>query len=229
MSPKSSSVGSEGPPQTSHSRSSSIRTNSSSGDSRERPTSSKHQQNQTKPSTIRGFFSVKEPSALAFEQLAKQQRAELAKKRQKYPSGISRGQMPLSAAQDYKNQKAAAKEKAKMYEMAKIEAGKRNSWETKPSAPGITALAYCPQDPAQQRPLSGTVARPRETTRTESYRTTLDPVLENAVPRRSISTASTPSMPPTPSNESRWQVAPWEEQDAELSNNKKKGFFSGFG
>jgi hypothetical protein len=226
MSPRTSIL--DSPPQTNHSRSSSIGTTSSSSDSGRNTASPRKQPQQpTKPSTIRGFFSVKEPSALAFEQLAKQQRAELAQKGQCYPTGVPRGQLPSNAAQDHKNRELAAKKTAKRYEMSKIQAEKRKSMPSTYNSPPAQPV-YRTLDPAQRRSSYGGITRSREITRTESYHTPLDPVAEIADPRPSISASCTRSIPSIPSHEERRRVAPWEEQDEELST-KKQGFFAGFG
>jgi hypothetical protein len=209
-----------------HSRSSSITTTSSSGDSaRTPPSPHKQPQQPTKPSTIRGFFSVKEPSAQAFEQLAKQQRANWTQKGQPHPSVVSRGQLPPSAAQDHKNRELAAKKMAKNYELSKNQAEKRRSLPPTYSSPPAQPM-YSTMDPRRSSFVG--VARSREITRTESYHTPLDPVSENAESRPSISTTSTRSILPTSSQAERRRVAPWEEQDEQVLP-KKQGFFAGFG
>jgi hypothetical protein len=211
--------------ESSRSRSSSIRTTSSSGDSGRATASAKQQRQspkQTKPGTFRSFFSAKEPSTSAFEQLARKQRAELAEKGQQYPSGVPRGQVPASAAKDYKNQEATAKKMARMYEKAKTE-GRRKSMPASFKSPTADPVAYRTLDPAQQRPSLDGTSRFMETTRPESYSASLAPVLENTVPRPPTSTKSTPTTPPNPS---RRQVAPWEIED-EISSLPRDDHFSG--
>jgi hypothetical protein len=216
--------------ESNHSRSSSIRTTSSSGDSGRATAPIKHQRQppkQTKSSTIRGFFSVKEPSALAFEQLAKKQRAEMAQKGQQYPSGVPRGRVPASAATDYKNQEANARKMAKQHENARNE-GEKRPISASYSSPSPEPLPSRTSDLSQRRPSLDSSIRSMEKIRTESYYTPLAPVLENVDPRPSVSTASTASTRKTSLKYARMEVAPWEKEDEELSL-QKKGLFSGFG
>jgi len=65
------------------------------------------------------FFSVKEPSAAAFEKLAEQRQKELAQKGQRLPFGVPSKKLPDSVKDDYKNAKQRAKERAKVHEAVK--------------------------------------------------------------------------------------------------------------
>lgn len=87
------------------------RTSSSSDERKSR----KHKK---KPSTIKSFFSVKEPSAVAFQNLAQAMKEEMGEKGQR-PFGVPSGQIPASAESDYKKAKENAKEKARMHQEAK--------------------------------------------------------------------------------------------------------------
>jgi hypothetical protein len=107
------------------------------------------QRKSPKLSGIRGFFAVKEPSAVALEKMAKQQRTDTARRGLQHPSGVTLGQLsPKRAEEDLKRQEAAAKKKAKLYEQKKEEKI-RQSQDLQPSY-RPEPITYHTLDPAAQ-------------------------------------------------------------------------------
>lgn len=87
------------------------RTSSSSDERKSR----KHKK---KPSAFKSFFAVKEPSAVAFQNLAQAMKEEIGEKGH-LPFGVPAGKIPASADADYKKAKENAKEKARWHREAK--------------------------------------------------------------------------------------------------------------
>jgi hypothetical protein len=69
---------------------------------------------------LRNFFSIREPSVLAFEQMAQAQQKELAQKGLKVPFGVPVEKMPVDKRdREYRQGKERAKERAKAHELIK--------------------------------------------------------------------------------------------------------------
>jgi len=135
---------------------------SSSGDSSEQASRrAQPQKGHKKGGSFSKFFSVKEPSAAAFQQLAELQQKELAQKGQKLPFGVPAKKLPESAKDDYKNAKQRAKERAKLHEAVKEQLKMQDDHEqyrhhSKPSTGGSVSSenAFSAYDFAQPPPVS---------------------------------------------------------------------------
>ncbi|TID16870.1 hypothetical protein E2P81_ATG09428 [Venturia nashicola] len=78
----------------------------------------KSRKHKKKPSGFMSFFAVKEPSAVAFQNLAHAMKEEITEKGT-LPFGVPSGKIPASAESDYKKAKENAKEQARLYQEAK--------------------------------------------------------------------------------------------------------------
>ncbi|QDS68086.1 hypothetical protein FKW77_010024 [Venturia effusa] len=78
----------------------------------------KDRKHKKKPSAFKSFFAVKEPSAVAFQNLAQAMKEEMEEKGQR-PFGVPSGKIPASAESDYKKAKEKAKEMARLHLEAK--------------------------------------------------------------------------------------------------------------